>query len=162
LAPREQVASDFEEKVVSINRCATVTKGGRNFCFSAVVVVGDRNGQVGFGFAKAPEVPNAVEKAVKDARRSLIRVPLLGSTIPHETWGRFGSSKVFVKPAAPGTGLIAGSALRAVLEAAGVKDILAKCYGRTNPVNVVKAAMDALKSLRTRDDIARVRGVTIE
>jgi small subunit ribosomal protein S5 len=146
------------ETVVKINRCAAVVKGGRRFSFSALVTVGDQAGVVGFGFGKAKEVPNAVEKAVKDGKKRLVRVPMVGTTIPHEVAGRYSASKVVLVPAAPGTGVIAGSAVRAVLEAAGVRDILTKAYGSTNPVNLVKATFDGLAQLRTRKMVQRLRG----
>jgi small subunit ribosomal protein S5 len=149
------------DKVVKINRCATVVKGGKRFSFSAMVVVGDGSGVVGHGFGKANEVPPAVEKAVKDAKKHLFRVPLRGQTLPHEARGTFGASQVQILPAAPGTGVIAGDAVRAVMEAAGVKDVLTKVYGSTNPVNVVKAAMDALGKMRTIAEVERLRGVKI-
>ena len=159
--PREL---SLEEKVIEkgINRTAKVVKGGRRFGFSALVVVGDRRGVVGLGFGKASEVPQAVDKAVKDAKKSLIRIPLKGDTIPHAIWGRFGASQVFMKPAAPGTGAIAGASVRAVLDLAGVKNILTKSFGRNNPVNLCKAVMDALSKLRTKEQVERLRGVTIE
>ena len=149
------------DKVVKINRCATVVKGGKRFSFSAMVVVGDGGGVVGQGFGKANEVPPAVEKAVKDAKKHLMRVPLRGQTLPHEARGKFGSSRVQVLPAAPGTGVIAGDAVRAVMEAAGVRDVLSKVYGSTNPVNVVKATLDALAQMRTISEVERLRGVRI-
>lgn len=150
------------ETVVKINRCAAVVKGGRRFSFSALVTVGDQAGVVGFGFGKAKEVPNAVEKAVKDGRKRLVRIPMIGTTIPHEVSGRFSASKVVLVPAAPGTGVIAGSAVRAVLEAAGVRDILTKAYGSTNPVNLVKATFDGLAQLRTRKTVQRMRGGNVK
>ena len=159
---QEQEVPEFEENTVHINRCATVTKGGRTFSFSALVVTGDRKGRVGFGFGKALEVPSAIEKASKDARRNLKRVPLAENTIVHETVGRYRSSYVFMKPASPGTGVIAGAAVRAVLEAAGVRDVLTKCYGSTNPINTVKATLAGLLGQRSREDIAALRGVEIE
>jgi small subunit ribosomal protein S5 len=149
------------ETVVKINRCAAVVKGGRRFSFSALVTVGDQAGVVGYGFGKAKQVPNAVEKSVKDARKRLVRIPMVGTTIPHEVQGRFSASRVALIPAAPGTGVIAGSAVRAVLEAAGVRDILSKVYGSTNPVNVVKATFDGLAQLRTHRQAERVRGVSL-
>jgi small subunit ribosomal protein S5 len=152
---------NLSDKVVKINRCATVVKGGKRFSFSAMVVVGDGGGVVGHGFGKANEVPPAVEKAVKDAKKHLFRIPLRGQTLPHEARGAFGSSRVQVLPAAPGTGVIAGDAVRAVMEAAGVKDVLTKVYGSTNPVNVVKATMDALSQMRTVTEVERLRGVKI-
>ena len=149
------------DKVVKINRCATVVKGGKRFSFSAMVVVGDGNGVVGQGFGKANEVPPSVEKAIKDAKKHLFRVPLRGHTLPHESRGRFGASIVQVLPAAPGTGVIAGDAVRAVMEAAGVRDVLTKVYGSTNPVNVVKATLAALGQMRTISEVERLRGVKI-
>lgn len=154
----------LEEVVVpgGINRCATVVKGGRRFSFSAIVVVGDRNGRVGCGHGKAREVPVSVEKGGKDARRNLKSVTLDGTTIPHEIIGRCGASRVFMKPARPGTGIIAGATVRTVLELAGVKDVLTKAYGSTNPVNLVKAAMDGLCRLRSKKQVAELRGVEIK
>ncbi len=148
-------------KVVKINRCATVVKGGKRFSFSAMVVVGDGNGVVGYGFGKANEVPPSVEKAVKDARKHLFRVPLRGHTLPHDARGRFGASIVQVLPAAPGTGVIAGAAVRAVMESCGVQDVLTKAYGSMNPVNLVKATLEALGQMRTIADVERLRGVKI-
>lgn len=159
------VPADFSanlvEKVVKVNRCTTVVKGGKRFSFSALVVVGDQNGVVGYGFGKAKEVPFAVEKAVKDARKRLVRVPLLGKTIPHAVRGRYGATQTYLQPAAPGTGVTAGPAVRAVLEAAGVHDILTKNYGSTNPVNVVRATMDGLFQLRLQNQVESLRGVTL-
>ncbi len=154
----------IEEKVIEkgINRTAKVVKGGRRFGFSALVVVGDRNGIVGLGFGKASEVPQAVEKAVKDGKKALIRIPLKGDTLPHAVWGRYGASQVFMKPAAPGTGIIAGPSVRAVVELAGVKNVLTKSFGRNNPVNLCKAALAALAKLRTKEQVEKLRGVTIE
>ena len=151
----------LSETVVKINRCAAVVKGGRRFSFSALVTVGDQAGVVGFGFGKAKQVPNAVEKAVKDGRKRLVRIPMIGTTIPHEVVGRYCSSKVVLIPAAPGTGVIAGASVRAVLEAAGIRDILTKGYGSSNPVNLVKATFDGLAQLRTRREAERMRGVKI-
>jgi small subunit ribosomal protein S5 len=149
------------EKVVQIRRCAAVVKGGRRFSFSAVVVLGDGKGRVGWGYGKANEVPPAVEKAVKSAERRLVRVSLDGGTIPHTTEGRHGASYVVLLPAAPGTGVIAGSGVRAVCEAAGIQDILTKSFRSNNPANLVKATIAALCSLRTRDDVAHLREVTL-
>jgi small subunit ribosomal protein S5 len=152
----------LSETVVKINRCAAVVKGGRRFSFSALVTVGDQAGVVGFGFGKAKEVPSAVEKGVKDGRKRLVRVPTVGTTIPHEVTGRYCSSKVVLIPAAPGTGVIAGQSVRAVLESAGIRDILTKCFGSTNPVNLVKATFDGLAQLRLRKSVERTRGVKIK
>lgn len=151
----------LEDTVVKINRCATVVKGGRNFSFSALVVLGNNNGVVGWGFGKAREVPPSVEKGVKDARKRLIRIPLVGTTVPHEVVGRFGASRVLLKPARPGTGVIAGAAVRAVCEKAGIHDILTKSYGSSNPVNLVKATFDGLASLRSKKQCEELRGVTL-
>ncbi|MCA8986518.1 MAG: 30S ribosomal protein S5 [Planctomycetaceae bacterium] len=153
--------SDTQEEVVQIRRCACVVKGGRRFSFAAMVVVGNQNGEVGWGYGKGNEVPNAVEKAVKDASKHKIRVNFNGATIPHEVEGRFGSARVLLLPANPGTGIIAGSSVRAVVESAGAKDILTKVRGSTNPINVVKATFDALSKLRNREDFARLRGVEV-
>ena len=149
------------EKVIQIRRCACVVKGGRRFSFAAMVVVGDRNGRVGWGYGKAKEVPLAVEKATKVANRSLVSVPLRDTTIPHHIIGRFGASKVLLVPASRGTGIIAGATVGAVVESVGIKDILTKSRGSNNPVNLVKATFDALTKLRTREDVARLRGVEI-
>jgi small subunit ribosomal protein S5 len=161
---RDHVSPDgltLSETVVKINRCAAVVKGGRRFSFSALVTVGDQAGVVGVGFGKAKMVPNAVEKGVKDGRKTLVRIPMIGTTIPHEVTGKFCSSKVVLVPAAPGTGVIAGHAVRAVLESAGIRDVLTKCYGSTNPVNLVKATFDGLAQLRTKKQVEKLRGVKI-
>ncbi|HOB75760.1 MAG TPA: 30S ribosomal protein S5 [Phycisphaerae bacterium] len=147
--------------VVRVYRCATVVKGGRRFSFGALVVVGDRHGKVGIGYGKANEVPSAVEKATKAARRAMISVKLNGTTIPHQVMGKYGASKVALIPAGEGTGVIAGASVRAVMELAGVKDVLTKCYGSTSPKNLVKAAFLALASLRSKDDVAKLRDVSI-
>ena len=156
-------ANDYElnDRVVHINRVAKVVKGGRRFSFSALVVLGDREGSVGIGFGKANEVPPSVEKAMKDARKNLVKVSRKGSTIPHQTMGRSLSSKVVLVPAVEGTGIIAGSAVRAVVECAGVKDLLSKVYGSTNAINVVRATLDALRKLRTAEEVSRLRGVEV-
>ena len=152
---------DFIDKTVQIKRCAAVVKGGRRFSFAAMVVVGDGKGRVGWGYAKANEVPPSVEKAVKDGSRSMIEISLDEGTIPHQVEGRYGAARVVLVPAAPGTGVIAGNAVRAVCEAAGITNILTKSFGSNNPTNLVKATMDALGRLRTRHEVERLRGVTL-
>jgi small subunit ribosomal protein S5 len=151
----------FDDALVRIYRCAVVVKGGRRFSFGALVVTGNRAGQVGIGYGKAREVPPAVEKGTKRARRSLVNVSLAGNTIPHEVVGKFGASSVRLIPASPGTGVIAGASVRSVLELAGVRDCLSKAFGSTSPKNLVKATLNALTQLRTRDTVARLRGVTL-
>ncbi len=155
-------ASEVFESVVKVYRSATVVKGGRRFSFSALTVVGDLNGRVGIGYGKANEVPGAIEKGFKKARRSMKQVTLANNTLPHEVTGRYLASRVFMKPAAPGTGIIAGAAVRAIVEAAGVKDVLTKSYGSTCAKNLVKAAMQGLSSLRNRETVEQLRGVTLE
>ena len=159
---KEIETGKLEETVVKINRCTNVTKGGKSMSFSALVVVGDKNGRVGHGFGKAREVPNTVGKAVKDAHKNLISVPVMNGTIPHEVWGRYKSARIFLKPAAPGTGIKAGASARSVLESVGIKDILTKCYGTRNAINVVKATIEGLRLLKTKQQIEILRGVKIE
>lgn len=158
----EALSADVEDDVVAINRSAAVVKGGRRFSFSALSVVGNRNGLVGIGYGKGREVPGAIEKSVKDARKQIMRVLREGTTIPHATEGIYCSTKVRLLPAAPGTGIIAGKAVRKVLEHAGITDILTKNYGSTNALNVVKATMMALSKLRNREQTAALRGVPLE
>ena len=149
------------EQVIKIRRCAKVVKGGRRFSFNALVVVGDRQGRVGYGYGKANEVPAAVEKALKDGQRRMKQIARKGRTIPHRVIGRFGASKVIMIPARPGTGVIAGAAVRAVCEAAGIQDILTKAHGSTNPINLVKAAINGLEQLRTKEQVEKQRGVKL-
>jgi len=159
--PKSAEESEFEDKVIHINRCAKVVKGGRRFSFAAIVVVGDKKGQVGIGLGKAGEVPEAIKKAGKQAKKNLMRVQIDGNTIPHEIMGEFGASKVLLKPAPEGTGIIASSSVRAILEVAGYRNILAKSIRRDNPHNVVRATLDGLKNLRNFADIAKARGKTV-
>jgi small subunit ribosomal protein S5 len=151
----------LEERVVQINRVAKVVKGGRRFSFSAVVVVGDGAGHVGVGLGKAGEVPESIRKGVEDAKKNLIKIPMVGTTIPHEVNVQYSASKVMLKPASQGTGVIAGGSVRAVLEAAGVRDILSKIYGSTNPVNVTRATIEALRGLHSAEELGARRGVTL-
>ena len=153
---------DLEERVVAINRVAKVVKGGRNFRFSALVVVGDKNGHVGVGTGKALEVPEAIRKATQDARKNIVRVNLLNTSIPHQVTGIYGAGRVFLKPAREGTGVIAGGAVRAVCELAGITDIRTKNIGTNNPRNVVNATMEGLKSLKTAESVARLRNKSVE
>ncbi|TAL05724.1 MAG: 30S ribosomal protein S5 [Chloroflexota bacterium] len=151
----------LEERVVQINRVAKVVKGGRRFSFSAVIVVGDGAGHVGVGLGKAGEVPESIRKGVEDAKKNLIRIPMVGTTIPHEVRVEFGASSVLLKPASQGTGVIAGGSVRAVVESAGIRDILSKVHGSTNPVNVTRATMEALRSLHSAEELGARRGVVL-
>ncbi|MDO4551267.1 MAG: 30S ribosomal protein S5 [Planctomycetia bacterium] len=154
-------AQQIQEKVVKVRRCAAVVKGGRRFSFAALVVVGDGNGRVGCGYGKANEVPPAVEKATKDGKRSMMSVTLDGTTIPHEVHGRFGTARVVLVPARPGTGIIAGAAVRSVCEACGIQDILTKSFSSNNPLNLVKATLNALEQIRSKQEVERLRHVTL-
>ncbi len=158
----KNAAEGLQEKLVQVNRVAKTVKGGRIFAFTALTVVGDGNGKVGFGRGKAREVPIAIQKAMEAARRNMISVELNGDTIQYPTKGRHGASKVFMQPASEGTGVIAGGAMRSVLEIAGVQNVLAKCYGSTNPVNVVRATFEALRAMQSPESVAARRGKSIE
>ena len=159
---RYEQASEFKDRLVAVNRVSKTVKGGRNMRFSALVVVGDENGRVGAGMGKAAEIPEAIRKANEDAKKHLVNVPLNGTTIPHDITGYYSTAKVVLLPAPEGTGVIAGGAARAVLELAGVRDIRTKSFGTNNPINMVKATLEALKLLRSAEEVAKMRGKTVE
>ena len=155
---RDQREKEFEERVVTINRVTKVVKGGRRFRFAALVVIGDKKGRVGFGTGKANEVPDAIKKAIEDAKKNVFHVSMVGTTIPHEILGTYGAGEIFLRPASEGTGVIAGGAVRDVLELAGINDVLSKCIGSRTPINMVRATVEALQNLKTVEDVARLRG----
>ncbi len=157
-----QSGSDLKEKLVTVNRVSKTVKGGKQFAFTALTVVGDGAGKVGFGYGKAREVPQAISKAMEQARKNMISVPLRGLTLQHEIWGQHGATQVFMRPASDGTGVIAGGAMRAVFEVAGVQNVLAKSFGSRNPINMVRATLDALKKMNQPSEIAAKRGKTLE
>ena len=159
---RQAPESEYQEKVVALNRVSKTVKGGRVIKFSALVVVGDQKGKVGFGLGKAAEVPDAIRKGIEDAKKNLVEISLKGTTIPHEVIGEFGAGRVILKPAAPGTGVIAGGPVRAVMEMAGIRDVRTKCLRSNNPQNVVTATMAGLKSLRTVEQVSKIRGKSVE
>lgn len=161
-SPRKQEPKLYEERVVNIGRVTKVVKGGRRFSFSALVVVGDKKGKVGFGTGKASEVPDAIKKAIEDAKKNIIEVPISGTTIPHSVTGKFGGGRVFLRPAVEGTGVIAGGAVRAVLELAGIEDVLSKSLGSNSPINIVRATVEGLNELRSVETVAEMRGLTVE
>ena len=160
--PREKEQSELREQMVALNRVSKTVQGGRIARFAALMVVGDGNGNVGVGLGKAAEVPEAIRKGIEDAKKNMVHVSLKGSTIPHEVLGVYGAGKVLLKPAAPGTGIIAGGKARAVLELAGIKNIRAKCLRSNNPTNVVRATMEGLKALRTAEEVAKIRDISVE
>ena len=158
---RNEEVKEFEERVVGINRVTKVVKGGRRLRFAALVVVGDRNGRVGFGTGKAPEVPEAIRKAIESAKKNLITVPMVGTTVPHEVLGEFGGGKIMIKPAVEGAGVAAGGAVRAVIELAGVADVTSKSLGSNTPINVVRATVDGLNQLKRAEEVAALRGKSV-